>query len=447
MSGEHWLHSEQALIGAVLIDPPAYWRIADQVDASEFAGPGHAALWALIAQMQRDGQPVDTVTMMEVYRGSRDMRASVIELANNAPGSANIAAYAALVARNAEHRRIVAAGRAIAALAPGQADEAARLVAAACVPKSQSVRQIGDVLSAWYAELEAKYHAEAELTGIPTGLPLLDEATAGWQDEDLIIVAARPSMGKSAFAGQIAESAASRGHGTIIFTLEMSAKSFANRLVAARASIGIEALMSPKKIEDGGWHRMGPAVEHLKSLPLHFDDSASLTVDRIIAKSRQVHAQHGLRLVVIDYLQMIASANSKKNKNDELGDITRALKGLAKELKLPVILLSQLNRSLEQRADKRPILSDLRESGAIEQDADVVVMLYRDEYYNHDSHLKGYAEAIIRKHRNGKLCSVPMGAELQFCRFLHTDYLPDAPAEQSGRGGFGRRFGKSKEAA
>jgi len=421
-----WLHAEQALIGAVMLDGMAYWQIADKIDAGDFAGQDHALIWSEIAKAAQAGQPVDVVTVSMRLRG--DVARYLIHLGKDAPGTANVVAYADLARSAADHRRVVAAGLQISKLAPDRVDDAPRILADATAPKCAAMQQMADVLVTWHTELERRYvHGDA-ITGLSTGIAGLDAMTAGMQPTDLIILAARPSMGKSALAGQLAHFAAANGHAVALFSLEMTAAQFANRMIAAQASVGMSALRAPKTIEEDAWPRISLAMAAMKDLPLFFDETPAISVEQLTARAKQLNAKNELKLIVIDYLQLM-KMRSFENTNGSIGEITGALKRLAKELKLPIVLLSQLNRSLEARSDRRPILSDLRASGDIEQDADMVIFLYRDEVYNDQSPHKGFAEAIIRKQRNGVSGTVPLKSELQFCRFAHCDELP---GEESG---------------
>lgn len=423
-----WLHAEQALIGAVMLDGMAYWQIADKIDAGDFAGQDHALIWSEIAKAAQAGQPVDVVTVSMRLGG--DVARYLIQLGRDAPGTANIVAYAGLARSAADHRRVVAAGLQISKLPAEKSDDAPRILADATAPKCAAMQQMADVLVTWHTELERRYvHGDA-ITGLSTGIAGLDAMTAGLQPTDLIILAARPSMGKSALAGQIADFVSSGGNATALFSLEMTAAQFANRMIAARASVSMSALRAPKTIEQEAWPRISTAMAGLKDNPLHFDETPAISVAKLTARAKQLHAKHKLKLIVVDYLQLM-EMEDPKNMNYSIGVITGALKRLAKELGIPVILLSQLNRTLESRADKRPILSDLRESGNIEQDADMVIFIYRDEVYNEQSPHKGFAEAIIRKQRNGVTGMVPLKSELQFCRFVHCDELPGVESGES----------------
>lgn len=413
--------AEQAVIGAMLIKPESYWRIADLLDAGDFYRQQHREVFAAMAQMIRDGKTPDVVTIGE----SVGDLGYLIELGNNTPGSANIAAYAEIVADKAELRRVRAAGREIACLECDGIGGASKRLTDAMRRRGEAVRSVNAVAKEWYADLTSRLDRSGELTGITTGLSGLDEMTGGWQEEDLIIIAARPSMGKTASALHFATSAASAGAGGLIFSLEMGAKSLMNRMVGSIARVPSDFMRDPKKLENEHWARITVAMGDIAKMPLRFDDSAGITADSIIARTRQAHAVSPIRFVIIDYLQLISLPNAK-NRSAALGDITRALKCMCKELKITCLLLSQLNRGLEQRADKRPIMSDLRESGAIEQDADLIAMLYRDEVYNENSRDKGFTEMVIRKHRNGPIGTIVAHSDLRFGLYSHADQLPSA---------------------
>lgn len=413
--------AEQAVIGAMLIKPQSFWRIADTLDAADFYASQHREVFAAMAEMIRGGKTPDVVTVGELVG---DL-GYLIELGNNTPGAGNIQAYAEIVAERAEIRRVRAAGREIASLTGEGIGQASKLLTGAMRARGEAVRSVNAVAKEWYADLTNRLDRSGELTGITTGLRGLDELTGGWQEEDLIIIAARPSMGKTASALHFATSAASAGAGGLIFSLEMGAKSLMNRMIGSLARVPSDFMRDPKKLENEHWARITVAMQDIAAMPLRFDDSAGITVDSIIARTRQAHAVSPIRFVIIDYLQLI-SLPSSENRSAALGDITRALKCMCKDLKITCLLLSQLNRGLEQRADKRPIMSDLRESGAIEQDADLIAMLYRDEVYNENSKDKGFTEMVIRKHRNGPIGTVVARSDLRFGLYAHADQLPSA---------------------
>lgn len=416
---ESALTAEQAVLGAVMLAEDAYWSCADLIRSHDFHRPDHRRIWEAVERLAAEGSPRDAVTVAEALgrAGGRDLP-YIIELANNAPGAANIRAYAEIVQRHSEQRRIAEAGRKIAALPPGSADEACRLLNSAIRPDLKQDRPMRQVLGDWYTQLEGRMSA-GEIVGVRTGIEDLDAALCGLQAGDLVIVAGRPSMGKSAFAAAIMHGVASGGVPTGVFSLEMTDVAFANRMVAARSGVPLEQLKAPSTISEQGWVHVTAAVSAMQSLPLHFDPSTRVTGPALCARIRQMATRLGVRVVIIDYLQLLEIDRSVKadRRDIAIGDITRSLKLIAKELGITVILLSQLNRSLESRADRRPILSDLRESGAIEQDADVVLFIYRDEVYNKDTPDRGITEVIIGKQREGALATVYLQSDLRIGRY------------------------------
>lgn len=306
-----------------------------------------------------------------------------------------------------------------------------------------------EVLREFHAGLANRSEKGDEITGVTWGVDQLDTMTGGMQPGDLVLIAARPSMGKTAFALQLARAAAGSGSGVLVFTLEMSAEQLMGRLVSSVAHVSGDGLRRPADMDESAWGRISAATARIVELPLRFDESGTLTLDALLAKTRQAHATNPVRIVVIDYLQLIAPPNADRV-DIGLGAITRSLKALAKDIGATVVLLSQLNRKCEERSDKRPILSDLRDSGAIEQDADIVAMLYRDEYYNPQSVDKGFVEVLLRKHRNGAVGMVPCHADLRFGLFNGSDALPSQsmPQEEkrgwNGKGMDHKRNGTSK---
>ena len=426
-SAEPWVHTEQSLLGAVINDQPAYWLVCEMVSDTDFGVAAHAAIWRRISELCRQDGKYDFITLCEDLRTHSSV---IIAAANESPGSASVKAYAERVALNAEHRRYVAAGRQIATLGPGMADEAKRLLDASAVQRGGSSAQIGEVLLEWYQDLETRLSSGAPLPGIPTGLRDLDAMIGGLQIGKLIILAGRPSMGKSAVGCQIPYFTADSGEPSAIFTMEMGRKEVVERLVSAATSVGLDALRSPMTIEDIGWGRITAAMTRIPKIPLHFDETPGLTSNQLLSRIRQLKVQHGIRVVTIDYLGLL-SVNQKAERRDlALGEITRDLKNIAKLLGITIILLAQLSRKCEERADKRPILSDLRESGNLEQDADTVIFVYRDAYYFKDSPAQGIAELIVAKQRNGQTGTVYVKSELQFCRFGDTDWRPQDPSSQ-----------------
>lgn len=454
----HIESAEASVIGACMLVKSAYWQVADLLSAEDFSDQRHRALWVAIGERVKEGADVDAVTIMDAVP---KLGAYALQIANGTPGASNIRGYAELVVKHATHRRVQGAGRQIAALGPADAlGEAQRLLADVARPELAAIRPARDVLVEFVADLQAKCDSEATITGLPSGFAGLDEMTSGLQPGDLIIVAGRPSMGKSTFAQNVAERVAlPRDDGNdnppptrrvLFFTQEMSAASVLARSVSSIGHVPFGAIRSPKGIEDHHWPKINGAASQLKKSGLLFDESCGITAEQVSARARQCHSAAPLSLIVIDYLQYMRMPRADSAAL-AIQDITRELKALAKALGVPVMLLSQLNRKLEERHDKRPMMADLRESGAIEQDADIVLFLYRDGVYNKTSPHKDYAELIVAKQRNGCTGMVPMVSRLDQMRFEDCpDGLPEIvveTAERSDRGFNSSRFPRDRKAA
>jgi replicative DNA helicase len=444
MSGstEPWQHTEQSLLGAVISDPASYWTVADMVTADDFGVASYGRIWKRVAELSIDGRKFDEITLCEDFRSDRQIGSVIIEVSSNSLGSANVVSYAERVVQNAEHRRVRAAGQQITKLGPGQSDEALRLLSDAVRSQGLGDQSMNDVMCGWHSWIESRMEA-GQITGVRTGLRDLDAILCGFQRGDLVILAGRPSMGKSAFAGFITHSMAELGTPAATFSLEMSAVAFANRMMARESRVPLNDLRAPNQITDDGWARITAAMPKMQRLPIQFDETATVTGQQLCARIRKMVMRHKVQVVCIDYLQMITIGSGGKRGSQrhdlDIGDITRSLKLLAKELGITIIILSQLNRELERRADKRPILADLRDSGSIEQDADVVMFIYRDEYYVKDTDAKGITEVIIAKQREGSLGTVYLKSELNICSYSTTDYKPQQSAPDRP---FKKRFAK-----
>lgn len=432
MSASH--NAEASVIGGCMLDPQAYWRIADTVTAEDFSHDGYRELFRVVADSAKAQTPVDVVTV-----GDRVPRLASLAMsaANTTPGSANIRTYAAMVAAHATHRRVVAAGQRIARLSPQDAfGEAQRILAEASRPELSAIRPAREVLADLVADLQRKCDADSPITGLSTGFNGLDDMTSGFQPGDLVILAGRPGMGKSTLAQNIGERVALRGKRVLFFSQEMSAANVLARSVAAIGGVPFGALRSPKTMDEAHWGRVFAAAEKLKAAPLLFDESCGITVEQLCARARQCHGASPLSLIVIDYLQYMRLPKADSTAN-AVQEVTRELKSLGKALGVPVLLLSQLNRGVEGRADKRPTLSDLRDSGAIEQDADIILFAYRDGYYSAESPHRGFAELIVAKQRNGRTGMIPLRERLDQMRFEDCDGLPHVEVARPARG-FGR---------
>ncbi len=438
----HSIEAEQSVLGGLLLDNSAWDRIADVVAESDFYRHDHRLIFRHIFRLLEGGRPADVITVSEALENSAELNnagglAYLAALAQNTPSAANIKRYAEIVRDRGVMRKLSEVGTAISDSAynplgrnAGQLlDEAEAKVfeiAEANARGKQGFTAIQPLLIQVVERIDELFQRDNpnEVTGIPTGFHDLDQKTSGLQPGDLIIVAGRPSMGKTAFSINIGENVAlNTGLPVAIFSMEMGGAQLAMRMIGSVGKLDQQKIRTGR-LQDEDWLRLTNAVGKLNDAPIHIDESGALTALELRARARRLHRQCGkLGLIIIDYLQLMSgSGGAGENRATEVSEISRSLKALAKELEVPVIALSQLNRSLEQRPNKRPVMSDLRESGAIEQDADVILFIYRDEVYNPDSAEKGSAEIIIGKQRNGPIGTVRMtflGEYTRFENFAH----------------------------
>ena len=413
----HSVEAEQSVIGGLMLAPDALDRVADCLTESDFYRHDHRLIYRAICALSEKNQPFDVITLGEWLDAqgqseSDDQTSYLIDLANNTPSAANIRAYAEIVRDKSVLRKLIDVGTEIIndCFQP-EGRESAELLASA----EQSVFKIAEqglrgrsdfaavsgVLKDVFDELYARFEQGGDITGLATGYSDFDALTAGLHPTDLIILAARPAMGKTTFALNIAEYAAIKSKKAVaVFSMEMSASQLAMRLISSNGRVKAQKLRTGK-LEDEDWPRVNAAIKMLKDTKIFIDDTPAISPDVLRSKCRRLRREHDLGLVIIDYLQLMTVPGNNENRATEISEISRGLKALAKELNVPVIALSQLNRSLETRQDKRPVMADLRESGAIEQDADIIIFIYRDEYYHKESSDKGLAEIIIGKHRSG----------------------------------------------
>jgi replicative DNA helicase len=437
----HSLEAEQSVIGGLMLDNSAWDEIADIINEQDFYRHDHALILRAIAALAENDQPYDVVTVSEWIGARGDLDsigglAYLSILANDTPTAVNIKAYANIVREYSILRSLIQVGNEISASAynadgkPSKelVDDAERkvfMIAEQGAGNRQGFEAINELLGRAVKRVEEMYKSGTALTGIATGFTNYDEKTSGLQNSDLIIIAGRPSMGKTSFAMNLAENAALNNDNSVaVFSMEMPGDQLALRMMSSLGRIDSHNLRTGK-LDDHDWPRLISSVSMLSKAKLFIDDTAALTPTELRARTRRLKREHGLDLVIIDYLQLMQVGGSTENRATEISEISRSLKALAKELKVPIIALSQLNRSVEQRPDKRPIMSDLRESGSIEQDADVILFIYRDEVYNPESNDKGTAEIIIRKQRNGPIGTVRLSFLGQYTRFenlAHDDY-------------------------
>ncbi|OGI45655.1 MAG: replicative DNA helicase [Candidatus Muproteobacteria bacterium RBG_16_65_34] len=427
------IDAEQSVLGGLLLDNASWDRVADLLTENDFYRREHRLIFRAIAALCQESSPADVVTVSEWLEQSGDLEkvgglTYLGSLANNTPSAANIAAYAAIVRERAIMRSLVeAAGDISGAAYSPEGRNAAELLDFAegrileiseLGPRRGEFQPINRLLSQAVDRIDALYRSESSITGVPTGFTDLDEMTSGLQAADLIIIAGRPSMGKTSLAMNIAENAAV-GHKApvAVFSMEMPGTQLAMRMMASLGRINAHRVRTGK-LDDEDWPRLTSAVSLLNEAPIYIDDTPGLSPLELRARARRIKREHGLGLILVDYLQLMQSPDAaNENRATEISGITRALKNLAKELNVPLIAMSQLNRSVESRNDKRPLMADLRESGAIEQDADVILFIYRDEVYNKESADKGVAEIIIGKQRNGPTGTVRLTFLGEYTRF------------------------------
>jgi len=430
----HSIEAEQAIIGGLLLDNHAWDKVAEKLCEADFYRTEHRLLFQAIQVLAARSQPFDVVTLLETLKSTSSLddaggEAYLFELANNTPSVANVSAYADIVREKSVHRQLISVSTEIADVAynpgglevPELLDLAERKVFAIAEQTAAAggPEAVKSVLVRAVERIDALYHSGEAITGLSTGLRDLDEMTSGMQKSDLVIVAGRPSMGKTTFVMNIAEHVAIKARKPVlVFSMEMPADALAMRMMSSLGRIDQQKIRTGK-LTDDDWPRVTSAVHMLSEAPMFIDDAAGLSPAEVRARARRLAKEHGqLGMIVVDYLQLMKVPGIKAdNRVAEISEISRSLKALAKELSVPVLALSQLNRSLEQRSDKRPIMSDLRESGAIEQDADLICFIYRDEVYNSESPDKGTAEIIIAKQRNGPIGRVRVAFLGQYTRF------------------------------
>jgi replicative DNA helicase len=425
------LEAEESVLGAMMLSPGAIGAVSEILDAGDFYRESHAKVYRAALALYGKGEPVDAITLLDELEERGELadvggRTRVHELAGLVPATANAAHYARIVKEMATLRGLIEAGSEVARLGWERPGETTDLVdrAEQIVFELAQQRVTGDfshietLLKESFERITALYEAGAEITGVPSGFRDLDRITSGFQPGNLIIIAARPSMGKSALGLCMAANLAVRHElPTALFTLEMSKAEVTQRLLCSEAKVESQRLRSGRLAQDD-WPRLVAAGDKLMKAPIYVDDTGSITMMELRSKARRLKAREpGLALIIVDYLQLMTSGTSAENRVQEVSQISRQLKVLARDLDLPILAMSQLSRAVEQRHDKRPILSDLRESGSIEQDADIVGFVYRDEYYNDESDQQGLAELIVAKHRNGPTDMVKLSFLKRYAKF------------------------------
>ncbi|HEU4451234.1 MAG TPA: replicative DNA helicase [Gaiellaceae bacterium] len=428
------LDAEESVLGAMMLSAGAIAAVSDVLsgDGREFYRESHAKVYRAALALYAKGEPVDAITLVDELdeRGELEDvggKVRVHELAALVPASANAGHYARIVKESATLRGLIRVGGEIARLGwerPGETtelvDRAEQILFDLSQEKATSeFSHIEALLKESFERITQLYESGADVTGVPSGFRDLDRITSGFQEGNLVVVAARPSMGKSALGlGIAANLAVRRGIPVALFTLEMSKAEVTQRLMCSEAKVESQRLRTGKLSADD-WPRLTAACDKLAKAPVYVDDTGSITMMEIRSKARRLKGKHpDLGLIIVDYMQLMTSGMSAENRVQEVSQISRSLKVLARDLDVPIVALSQLSRAVEQRHDKRPILSDLRESGSIEQDADIVMFIYRDEYYNaEESDQQGLAEVIVAKHRNGPTDTVKLSFLKRYAKF------------------------------
>ena len=429
----HSIEAEQSVLGGLLLSADAWDAVSEAVVDSDFYRPDHRLIFRQIAKLAEASEPVDVITVADKLEARGELDAAgglpyLAELAQSTPSASNIRAYAQVVRERASLRQLIEAAQEIAEsgfnpegrTSDELVDEAERRIMQISEqgPKAGGPQGVNPLLQAALGRIEELFNSGGDITGLSTGFKDLDGMTSGLQPSDLVIVAGRPSMGKTSFAMNLVEHAILHQERPIlVFSMEMPADSLIIRMLSSVGRID-QTRIRNGKLEQEDWPKLSTAVSKLKDVPLYIDDTAALTPTEVRSRSRRVAREHGqLGMIMVDYLQLMQIAGSSEGRTAEISEISRSLKAIAKEFQCPVVALSQLNRSLENRPNKRPVNSDLRESGAIEQDADVIMFIYRDEVYNEESPDKGVAEIIIGKQRNGPIGICRLAFIGQFTRF------------------------------
>jgi replicative DNA helicase len=447
----HSVEAEQSVLGGLMLDNDAWYNVLEHVSETDFYRPEHRAIFHAISSLANRNMPFDVLTVTDTLKQNNDLSAArgeayLFELAKNTPSAANILAYAKIVRERSVLRQLASVANEIAGSAykpDGRSvlellDHAEQRVFQITEQGSRDGGpvDINTIMANTLEKIDTLYQSKGELTGLSTGFKDLDSMTSGMQEADLVIVAARPSMGKTTLAMNIAENVAldlssKQGSGAVlVFSLEMPAESLVMRMISSLGRIPQQNIRTGR-LTDHDWPRITSTIAMFSESKLLIDDTPALSPSEMRARARRVAREHGgVSLIVVDYLQLMTVPGSNDNRVAEVAEISRSLKAIAKEFNCPVIAGSQLNRSLEQRQDKRPIMSDIRESGSIEQDADLILFIYRDEVYNKETAEKNHAEIIIGKHRNGPIGSFSLtfnGALSRFDNYVAQERYDNVP--------------------
>ena len=431
------IEAEQSVLGAVLIEQSSIAKISDLLNPEDFYREAHRLIYRAVLGLFERSEAIDFITVVDILRRENTLEqaggiAYITSLANGVPTAANITFHAKIVQEKSLLRRLIAAATDIASMGYAESEEVDRvldsaeqkILEVATRKASQDFQPIKEIIFSTLDKIDEMHKSKGGITGISTGFTNLDKLTGGFQRSDLILIAARPSMGKTAFVLNVAQHMATRDRkSVVIFSLEMPKEQLAMRMMCAEGMIDSQHLRTGAMSSEE-WKNLVDAADRLSGSPMYIDDTANVTAIELRNKARRISKEHGLDCIIIDYLQLMdGGAHSRiDNRQQQISDISRSLKGLARELRVPVIALSQLSRGPESRTNRRPMLSDLRESGSLEQDADLVAFLYRDDYYNPESEKKNITELLIAKNRNGPTETVELYFHKNFTRF--TDYTP-----------------------
>lgn len=427
--------AEQSVLGSMIIDKTSIAQAVEVLRSEDFYRDAHKVIFQAILELYQKDAPVDMITLIEHLRSIEKLENSggityITEISNSVPSTANLQSYIKIVEDKSMLRKLIRSSTEIIENSYNKQDNVEevldfaekKIFDIAEKRTTSDFEAISSVLERGFLEIERLFNNKGDITGVPTGFPELDSKTSGFQSGDMVLVAARPSMGKTTFALNIAQYASLRANkSVVIFSLEMSKEQLGYKLLCAEANVDMLKLRTGN-LEDQDWENIARASGPLAASKIYIDDTPGITVMEMRSKCRRIKIEHGIDMIVIDYLQLMSGSGSE-SRQQEVSEISRSIKALAKEMKCPIIALSQLSRAPEQRADHRPMLSDLRESGSIEQDADIVMFLYRDEYYNKETEEKNIAECIISKQRNGPVGTVKLAWLGQYSKFGRLDII------------------------
>lgn len=430
------IEAEQSVIGAMLKDRSTIAEAVEELKSDDFYKDTHKVIFSIISDMYQRDIPVDMITLLEELKSTEKLESAggvtyITQVSGSVLSTANVSSYIKIVSDKATLRRLIKSSTEIIEKCYNSQNDVEAVIdeAEQKVFNIAEKRNVSDfepmniVLERGFIEIERLFNNKGHINGVPTGFPELDSKTSGFQKGDMILIAARPSMGKTTFALNIAEYAALRaGKNVAVFSLEMSKEQLAYKLLCSEANVDMLKLRTGA-LEDKDWENIAKASGPLADAKIFIDDTAGTSVMEMRSKCRKLKLEHGIDMIVIDYLQLMSGSSQSESRQQEVSEISRSIKALAKEMACPVIALSQLSRAPEQRADHRPMLSDLRESGSIEQDADLVMFLYRDEYYDSETEDKNVAELIIAKQRNGPVGTVKLAWLGQFSKFGRLDVV------------------------